>query len=505
MTDIGKAKDLRSLVTNIYISIMLLLFPLFTGFSGYSNITFSKFMFFLVCTGVWIIALAAVFIVEKKALPRFALHHWAAIAFAFACILSFILSPYKDKSLIGASRYDGLVTHLLYVLIFLGISFFGKARAYHYISLALSVFVCSIVAIFQLFNINIFSLFPNDLSFYDWGIKYSSAFLGTIGNTNVLSAFFCLALPALFIMPILSKRKLYRLGIIALLPAVFVLLRARVAGGFVGLGICALVAIPFVLTDMKRLRRALFAAAPLLIAVSLALAFRPEYSSPDFAFSFRFAALPLLALCAAALLIIIGIIIGKLNGTTPSPKAMRTFFIIICLLAIIIGLLFVYFFSPAEGTLYEFSQMLHGNIDDSFGSSRIKIWRGCLDLFKERPLFGSGPDTLALRVDIHFSRFVPETGKLLQTSVDNAHNEYIGHLVNIGIFGLAAYLFLLALGLIRLFKTHSKPQICVIGLACLCYCIQSFFALGLPLVSPLFWISLALLFSERNAQGSCIM
>ena len=505
MISIKKADSLPTLITNIYISIMLLLFPLFAGFSGYSNITFSKFMFFIICTGAWLFALIIACLVEKEPLPRFTLYQWAAVAFAFACILSFILSPYKKESLIGASRYDGLVAHLVYVLIFLGVSLFGKARTYHYIALSLSVFICSIVAIFQLFNINIFSLFPDDLSYYDVGIKYSSAFLGTIGNTNVLSAFFCLALPALFVAPIVSERKLYRLGIIPLLPAVFVLIRARVAGGFVGLGMCALIAIPLVLTDIKRLRRALFTAAPLLISASLSLAFRPEYSSPDFAFSFRFDPLPLLAICTAALLIIIGIIIGKVKNFAPSQKAMRTFFIIMCLLAIIIGLLFVYFFAPAEGTLYELSQLLHGNIDDKFGSSRIKIWRGFLELFKDHPLFGSGPDTLALRIDIHFSRFVPETGKLLQTSVDNAHNEYIGHLINTGIFGLAAYLFLLALGLIRLIKSHSKPRICAIGLGCICYCVQSFFALGLPLVAPLFWLSLALLFSKGEPRSCCIM
>ena len=171
----------------------------------------------------------------------------------------------------------------------------------------------------------------------------------------------------------------------------------------------------------------------------------------------------------------------------------------------VIGLLFIYFFAPAEGTLYELSQVLHGNIDDKFGSSRIKIWRGCLALFNENPIFGSGPDTLALRVDIQFARFVPETGKILQTSVDNAHNEYIGYLINTGIFGLAAYLFILALGLVRLLKGHSRPNICAIGLACLCYCVQSFFALGLPLVAPLFWIALALLFSDDEPQDFIVM
>ncbi|MBE7018143.1 MAG: O-antigen ligase family protein [Ruminococcaceae bacterium] len=505
MTDIKTAGSLRSLITNIYISIMFLLFPLFTGFSGYANITFSKFLFFIICTGLWLIGLIIACIVEKSPLPRFSIHHWAATAFAAVCILSFIVSPYKSDSLLGASRYDGLITHLIYILIFLGVSFFGRFRPYHFICLAISVFICSFVAVFQLFNINLFSLFPGDFSHYDSGIRYSSAFLGTMGNTNVLSAFFCLALPVLFVLPLVSNKKLCRLGIIAMFPAVFVLVRARVAGGFVGLGLCALIAAPIVFTDIKKLCRALFSAAPLLVSASIALAYRPHYVFPDFEWTFCFDTLPLLALCGAAALIIIGAILAKAKNFSPSKKAMRLFFIAICLFAVLAGLIFVYFFAPSAGTIYELSQVLHGNIDDSFGSSRIKIWRGCLAIFGEHPLLGSGPDTLALRVDVHFSRYVPETGKLLQTSVDNAHNEYLGHLINTGIFGLTAYLFILILALIAFLKSCSRPHICALGLGCLCYCIQGFFALGLPLIAPLFWIALALLFPKDESLSELIM
>ena len=130
------------------------------------------------------------------------------------------------------------------------------------------------------------------------------------------------------------------------------------------------------------------------------------------------------------------------------------------------------------------------------GSSRILIWRECLRLFPERPLLGGGPDTLALRVDVHFSRFVEETGKTLRSGVDNAHNEYLGCLINTGLAGLAAYLCLLFMGARSWLKKSGKPLTCALGLGCLCYCVQGFFALGLPLVSPLFWLSLALLFTD---------
>ncbi len=496
----NEAKDLRSLITNIYISIMLLLFPLFTGFSGYANITLSKYLFFVVCTGLWLAAVAILSLVRRQRLPSLGIHHFAALGFGAVCLLSFIISPYRSESLMGASRYDGLVTQLLYVCVFLGVSLFGNFRPGHFICLGLSVFICSTVAVIQLFNIDIFALFPGDYSYYDSGIRYSSAFLGTIGNTNVLSAFYCLALPVLFVLPILSERKGTWLSLIPIFPALFVLIRARVAGGFVGLGLCALIAVPLILTDMGRLRRALGAAGILLCSATLALAFQPEYLQPHFQWSFRFAFLPMAVFSVACILIAASFLLSRVKFST-SPKAMRAFFIILCALLVLGGLLFLYFYPGTEGTLYEFSQILHGNIDDKFGSSRILIWRESLALFGKYPLLGSGPDTLALRLDVEFSRFVEETGQTLRTSVDNAHNEYLGFLINTGISGLLSYLFLLVLGLQALLKNLHRTDICALGLGCLCYSIQSFFALGLPLVAPIFWIALALLFA--NVRELC--
>lgn len=83
---------------------------------------------------------------------------------------------------------------------------------------------------------------------------------------------------------------------------------------------------------------------------------------------------------------------------------------------------------------------MQGNIKDSFGSSRILIWRKSLELVPERMLLGGGPGTLSLRLDVNFSRFVEETGQTLSSSVDNAHNDYLGILVNTGLLSLAAYL-----------------------------------------------------------------
>ena len=92
---------------------------------------------------------------------------------------------------------------------------------------------------------------------------------------------------------------------------------------------------------------------------------------------------------------------------------MRRFFALLCAALLLLGLVFVYFSPAQEGTVYEISQVMRGNFNDKFGSSRILIWRESLALFGERPLLGGGPDTLALRVDVEFSRLVEETGKIM--------------------------------------------------------------------------------------------
>ena len=148
----------------------------------------------------------------------------------------------------------------------------------------------------------------------------------------------------------------------------------------------------------------------------------------------------------------------------------------------------MWFWPGRTGTIYELGRVLHGELDDKFGSSRVLIWRKVLELVPERPLLGGGPDTLALRLDIHFSRYVEETGRTLSTYVDNAHNEYLGYLANIGILGLAAYLMAMAFTAAEVLKKAPEcGASAALGCALVCYWVQGFFGLGLCLTAPVMW------------------
>ena len=170
--------------------------------------------------------------------------------------------------------------------------------------------------------------------------------------------------------------------------------------------------------------------------------------------------------------------------------ARRILFITVPAVIILALLLLMLLPVGGSGTLYEASALLHGDIHDTFGSGRIYIWRSCLRLFAEKPLFGGGPDTLGLRGIAPFMRWDAARG-MIKRGIDAAHNEYLNILVNQGIFAIAAYLAALVIAAVRWYRTAS-PAAAIAGTGVLFYCIQAFFGISSCVSAPLFWLALGL-------------
>ncbi len=406
-----KYRHFAEKITDIYIIIMLLIFPLFVSLNGYADITITKYLFFVIST------------LSKPQKPK--IHVVLALFFAIFSIISALLSEFTIQTIIGASRYGGLITILLQVGIFIGVSSFGKF-SYKYLNcLAFSTAICCIVAIFQL-NGSTF-LFPNDYNYYDGGVLYVGKFLGTIGNTNILAAFLCTSATLLTASFVLLKRNICYLISSAL--AIFILIASESEGG--------------------------------VVAVCVALAF--------------------------------GVLLWAKQKI---PKKYHIKCIVFALILVILIILIVIFIiAPTEGVVYEIIQILQGNVNTSFGSSRILIWQEALKLFPEKPFFGGGPDTLVLRLDIDFSRYSEELGSELQSYVDNPHNVYIAYLVNLGILALIAYLCMILFTLKHVLKSQNR-QILAIGIALISFWTEEFFGLGLPIVSPIMWLIWGLVFTS---------
>ena len=180
------------------------------------------------------------------------------------------------------------------------------------------------------------------------------------------------------------------------------------------------------------------------------------------------------------------------------PKKYRLLVLILLIIAV---LLVVWFWPWYGGGIWELHEILHGRIRLSFGSDRIAVWYYSLLLSGQSPLTGGGSGTFASRFN-HFLQennlIIPaeQDGRPLPNVFDAPHSEYLNQLVNHGLPALILFVLLL---LLSIFRRHDRclPLLTPCSAAVLCYAVQGFFSYPVCLVAPIFWILLALSFTEQ--------
>lgn len=191
------------------------------------------------------------------------------------------------------------------------------------------------------------------------------------------------------------------------------------------------------------------------------------------------------ALCGGAVLSI-PVLLGK-------HKSAQKLSVFLILAALVCLLVFLRKFDLSGGFLHELHEILNGHISGEYGSQRIAIWRQVWEVIRERPLFGSGPDTLSLWGK-GFTGYDRTMQAQITTVIDAAHNEYLNIWANQGILALAAYLTALAALAAEWVKNGVRDtQITICGCSILCYCIQAFFGMSSCMTAPYFWVLLGML------------
>ena len=182
-------------VTDKYILAMLGLFPIWIGFRvrAYANITAEKFYFFLIATLVWLAAVLVLLVIaaakHERLRPAVRPAHIAMGVFLTVSAVSAAASDYGAVCFLGAGRYDGLLTGVLYAAVFFGVSMLAEPKPRYVWALGFSATVCCVIAALQLFGLDPLRMYPEGMNYYDKFERMRAAFLGTIGNTGILAAY----------------------------------------------------------------------------------------------------------------------------------------------------------------------------------------------------------------------------------------------------------------------------------------------------------------------------
>ncbi len=450
----GKADNkmavIHERITTVFLMLAFGLYPLVVGLHGYSDISTAKWTAFLAAFGgycvISIVLFAELCIVgktgfkNKKPARIISYPLICAFVFLFISIFSTIFAIDRSFSFWGGTRHNGLFTLGIYIVSFFLLAICGQTARLGQIALTfagISITVCCIIAVLQLAGLNPLKLYPEGLNYYDAFTEYTAAFLGTIGNVDLLSALLSMAVPAFVCALVVLKDGRRFLLLIPLIFSLYVLFCMSVAGGIVGtLG--AVILLPPVLMKDRKKR--------------------------------------IIATVCVVVLIFLGLVSIYLWG---------------------IGF---------GGTFAEASELLHGNFDDRFGSGRIYIWRTLLPLVTERPLLGGGPDSVAFRSTADFVGIDYYHEAYMHSVVDNAHNEYLGVLINQGILGILSYFSLLISSFVVWVRTAPHSAVSAIcGSAVAGYCIQAFFNVDSHITTIYMWLLLGLLCGAESSIDDTAM
>lgn len=450
----GRNFKAENVITDVFITLMCSVFLLIA--CDYRRIADCKYTIFLVICGGYCAVMAFTvfqrFIFRAEGFEKSsadsvsgAENKWsraaraAAVFYLLFTLISAFLSDYFPETIVGISRHDGALTETIYVLIFIFVSKYYSPRLRHLVIFAASVIIFAAAGLAQAAGFDLLRLYPEGLAWVDRNVKYSGEFITTIGNADLVSAFLCIAVP------------------LFLCASVFFIVFAAGSGKK-----CSG---KYTEKQSKMRFRNIFTGTVCFAAGILSLALMMVIKV-----SAGITALCLTAVFTAPLIFTVCAIFKNFNvlGNKDIVKRLlkrlkRNLKLYVCVVAAAAIMFFsvVYADGSLRGAAGELHEIIHGNIDDSFGSGRIYIYRNIVKDIPKNLLFGSGPDTVS-KLDIEpFTRFDAERGITITAHIDTAHNEQLNILACQGIFALGAW----AAVIFCTFAGGLKK--CIVSLKCL--------------------------------------
>ena len=502
--------------------LLMSLHPLYLNAQRYNRLAWHKYVFLLICVGVVLFITIIIWIGrmtrEQRVLPQDKLHiiDFAVLGFAAVTLLSAILSPYREDTNVWvgyAERYDGAITQLVYVVIYFIVSRWYKPRTRDFVLFGIAASLVALIGIFQFYGMDFFKLWPNDVEEFHRDNLYYIFFRTTLGNVNIVSTYVCVSMLLcgfLFIRTSPISKRTDRgdstavkvtggiwspVWLAASALNFWLMDLADADSGRVGVMAVMLVAIPFIVETRRTLGKTLILGASWLAA----------YTVQNLLFDVMILEARTLAslipyAAVAVVLFVVGVFLviwGKGRQPGPDDPVKWKLGVILIGVFIIAGIAVVEFLGQQDAAsgginiVYEMREVLHGRVQDEFGTNRVYIWRNALQALSKNPVIGSGPDSFG-------SAFPGWAHFRYGEYYSNAHNEYIQILICQGILGLVFYLcFQGGLILRSLGKAFRNPVLMAALAAFAGYCAQSLFNISTPICSPMLWVLAGLLGSER--------
>ena len=485
---------LAALLTTGYLCAMFFLHPLmFTNY--YYNITESKQGFFLIASGLYLLAL----LFARIALPpdygvarkRAGIHPTAValVALFAVSLVGSLISRYSGEAFFGENnRYQGLLTLYCYAGLVFALSRREIDLKWPERAFLLASCVVSVLGVLHHFGVDPIG-FTENLRESDRG-----RFLSTIGNADFYAAYVVLSFSVTLGFFLRARSRNERVfATFALALTSFGTLVAGSDSAALGVITAALLVPLLLFSDAEALRRLPLAWAVFFLCAFLFGLLSAALPSVTFLSSF-FAALmrPVLALTLLAATLALWFALCRVPQERLA-RAKRPYGALLAV-AFLLGAIVLVLLNTWLRELPLGGWEHYLRFSESWGTDRGKIWTFVLTFYEKLPLaqklFGASSGAL-----FHADAVKPIFS---DAGLDTAHNEYLQYLVTNGLLGLLSYLAALVFG-IRAGVLRGKTEPVYRGLtaACAAYAVQAAVNIAQPMTTPLLIVLVGVLVSQK--------
>ncbi len=510
-----KKRNFLSIILGIYVILIGIGIPIVFR-DRYFDILIVKYYFYCTCTILMVILVLGYSVtfgikqtslyLKKLSMKNFVencnIVDFAVLIYLMIAILSTITSDYIYESFWGnEGRYTGLFIIIWYVISYFCVSRFWKFRNWYIdIILAAGLFVC-LFGITDYFKLDIFH-FKIAMN-----AQQRPIFTSTIGNINTYTAYIGILVAiatVLFATDMKFKSLLWHY--LCMVIGFFAIIMGVSDNAYLSLGALFGFLPLYIFKNKDGIKRYFIILATFFTVIQCIDWINNYYGEAvlgiESAFNvvISFDGLPYLVMGLWGITIYLHFFACKRKSEVKDFNKVPIYLWMAFLFLIILATLFALYDCNIAGNISRYGNLSSYLLfNDDWGSGRGYIWRNAMECYKRLPLWkkivGFGPETFGILV------MQTTANNPYNQLFDNAHNEYLHMLTTVGLAGLTAYLIFIFGYVRRCFYYRDKsPYITAIMFGVICYSIQAFVNLNLPIVTPIFWLLLGM-GSVRSIEG----
>lgn len=431
-------------------------------------------------------------IVKNFSIKSFRKSDWAMIAFLVAAGLSTLQSDYFFESFWGnEGRYMGMFLILMY-----GISFFIITRCFKFKQwyldafLGAGVIVC-VIGIMQFFMFDPIG-FKDNIDPTQFGV-----FTSTIGNINTYTSYVALISGMGVVLFAVEKNVIRKTWyLITVIVSFFALITGISDNAYLALGALLGLLPLYLFKNLNGVKKYVLLLSILSAEFQMIDTFTQKFPNHTLEINGLFEVVVkhrLLGYCVAVLWVICILLyildyrLSRIHPIQKGSNAGRWIWLGFIILGVV-GVGFALYDVNVGGNADKYGGLnSYLLLNDDWGTHRGYIWRIGMESFENFPIthkiFGYGPDTFGI---ITVNNFYNDMVSRYNEVFDSAHNEYLQYLITIGIVGLIAYLSVLIISVVEIFRVSmKKPVLLSIVFAIICYGAQAAVNISVPIVAPI--------------------